>query len=155
MPLWRAVEFSPELDPTAQAGLEAALEGAGLLDAWVTADGSLLDRDTLDAVLVSGPEIDGPRLSELLRPAAEAPEPLRLTLESVGLVADAPAAGSAAVDTRGGFALGPLRGRYAPRSLRNAAMAIRRTRLLRRCGLGSEGSPSSVRPGTTSLPMTL
>ncbi len=111
--LWATVEFAPELDPADQAGLEAALEGAGLLDAWVTADGALLDPGTLDAVLVAGPAHDGPSLAEVLRLAPGAPAPLLATLASIGLAADAPAEGAIAVDVGGGFALGPLRGRYA------------------------------------------
>lgn len=132
MPLWRAVEFSPQLGAPAQAGLEAALEGAGLLDAWLTLDGSLLDRETLDAVLVPGAAIDGPRLSAALRPADGAPEPLRLTLDSVGLSDDAPAAGSVAVDTHGGFALGPLRGRFAKAQAEHIGAAARTAARARR-----------------------
>jgi uncharacterized protein (TIGR02680 family) len=113
MPLWQAVDFAPELDPDARAGLEAALEAAGLLDAWVTPDGGLLDPETFDAVLVTGPPSDGPTLSEALRLAPEAPESLRATLESIALVLDAPSAGTVAVDASGGFALGPLRGRFS------------------------------------------
>jgi uncharacterized protein (TIGR02680 family) len=111
--LWKAVEFAAELDHADQAGLEAALEGAGLLDAWVTGDGALLDPGTLDAVLVAGPPHDGRSLADVLELAPEAPAPLLATLASIGLVADAPAGDSIAVDLRGGFALGPLRGRYA------------------------------------------
>lgn len=112
-PLWRAVEFAPGLGAPEQAALEAALEAAGLLDAWVTPDGSLLDPDTLDAVLVSGPEQAERTLADVLRLGRGAPAALAATLASVALVDDAPAAGSAAVDLAGGYALGPLRGRYA------------------------------------------
>ncbi|MFC4008946.1 TIGR02680 family protein [Nonomuraea purpurea] len=38
-PLWRAVAFRSGLDPVAQAGVEAALEAAGLLDLWLRPDG--------------------------------------------------------------------------------------------------------------------
>ena len=114
MPLWRAVEFEPSLGSSAQAGLEAALEGAGLLDAWVTSDGRLLDPDTLDAVLIAGaPNDDGPSLAAALLLAPDAPTALAPILESIALVNNAPATGPVAVDTRGGFALGPLRGRFA------------------------------------------
>lgn len=40
--LWQLVDFAPELAAAERAGLEAALLGAGLLDAWVTPDGRLL-----------------------------------------------------------------------------------------------------------------
>ncbi len=40
-PLWQLVDFQPQVDTAQRAGLEAALEAAGLLDAWVTPDGTL------------------------------------------------------------------------------------------------------------------
>lgn len=44
-PFWQVVDFRPELGAAERAGLEAALEGSGLLDAWVAPDGSLADAD--------------------------------------------------------------------------------------------------------------
>ena len=41
-PLWQLVDFAPTLGAAERAGIEAALLGAGLLDAWVTPDGGLL-----------------------------------------------------------------------------------------------------------------
>ena len=40
-PLWQLVDFHEHADAAQRAGLEAALEAAGLLDAWVTPDGRL------------------------------------------------------------------------------------------------------------------
>ncbi len=139
MPLWRAVEFTPELGQAARAGLEAALEGASLLDAWVTADGGLLDHETLDAVVVAGAPSDRPTLANVLQVAPDAPPSLRSTLETIALVADAPTAGSFAVDTSGGFALGPLRGRYAkPQAEHIGAAARAAARARRRVALTAE-----------------
>ncbi len=90
-PFWRLVDFREDagLEPAARASLEAALEGSGLLDAWVTPDGRLLtgsvddDRsgDRVDAsgesddvhdlfvdVSGAGGPADGRVLAELLRP---------------------------------------------------------------------------------------
>ena len=50
-PLWKVTDFIPGLRDDERAGLEAALEGAGILDAWVTPDGSLLNGDV---IVVSG-----------------------------------------------------------------------------------------------------
>ena len=47
-PLWACVDFAPDLDAAGRAGLEAALEASGLLDALVAPDGDLLDATTLD-----------------------------------------------------------------------------------------------------------
>ena len=40
-PLWQLLEFRPSLGDAQRAGLEAALEASGLLDAWVMPDGQL------------------------------------------------------------------------------------------------------------------
>ncbi len=40
-PLWQLVDFRDSVDAEQRAGLEAALQAAGLLDAWVTPDGRL------------------------------------------------------------------------------------------------------------------
>ncbi|MCC4620290.1 TIGR02680 family protein [Xanthomonas cassavae CFBP 4642] len=42
-PLWQLVEFAPTVPADQQAGLEAALQASGMLDAWVTPDGQLQD----------------------------------------------------------------------------------------------------------------
>jgi uncharacterized protein (TIGR02680 family) len=65
-PLWRLVEFADHLDAGQRAGLEAALESAGLLDAWVRVDGRVLGADQRDVVLPSGPEVRGPSLRDVL-----------------------------------------------------------------------------------------
>jgi len=42
-PLWQVVDFQPDLGADQRAGLEAALQASGLLDAWMATDGSLTD----------------------------------------------------------------------------------------------------------------
>ncbi|MBV9532145.1 MAG: TIGR02680 family protein [Bradyrhizobium sp.] len=44
-PLWHLVEFRDAVTTSQRTGLEAALEVAGLLDAWVSPDGDLQTRD--------------------------------------------------------------------------------------------------------------
>lgn len=44
-PLWQLIDFRAETTASQQAGLEAALEAAGLLDAWLSPDGQLQTRD--------------------------------------------------------------------------------------------------------------
>lgn len=67
--LWSLIDFVDSLPEADRAGLEAALEAAGLLDAWMTPDGRLLDAETLDTCLIAGdaplPE-DAPRLINLI-----------------------------------------------------------------------------------------
>jgi uncharacterized protein (TIGR02680 family) len=58
-PLWQLIDFRDEVGPDARAGLEAALEASGLLDAWVTPDGRLYSADgdqlLLDTQLLQRP----------------------------------------------------------------------------------------------------
>ncbi|MDR1934293.1 MAG: TIGR02680 family protein [Candidatus Accumulibacter sp.] len=71
-PLWRLVDFQPRLDAPERAGLEAALEGSGLLDAWLSPDGALTDRQgrpLLDASWLRRGPAAGPRLNDALVPA--------------------------------------------------------------------------------------
>ncbi|WP_234443167.1 TIGR02680 family protein [Streptomyces cellulosae] len=67
-PLYRLVDFAHDLEPDARAGLEAALEASGLLDAWVRADGAVLDPTTQDTLLVPGGPVSGVTLARVLRP---------------------------------------------------------------------------------------
>lgn len=62
-PLWKLLEFAPTVTAQQAAQLEAALLGAGLLDAWVTSDGRALSHDTLETVLVAVDEQEAPARS--------------------------------------------------------------------------------------------
>lgn len=115
-PLYLLCEFDERLDLAARAGLEAGLEAAGLLDAWVTPDGTLLDRETFDAVLLPGSleaGADRPSLAEALRPVPGgdvSPDRVASLLRSIGL---GEGSGAAWVSTDGRFALGPLHGNFS------------------------------------------
>src|SRR5262244_3312022 len=50
-PLWKVTDFAPDVPEEHRAGLEAALEAAAILDAWVTPGGDLVDGDV---TVVSG-----------------------------------------------------------------------------------------------------
>ncbi|MCT9093778.1 TIGR02680 family protein [Streptomyces sp. ASQP_92] len=71
-PLWRLVDFRDGLPEPERAGLEAALEASGLLDAWVLPDGSALAVDGHDVLLSpsNGP-VSGPSLADVLCPAVD------------------------------------------------------------------------------------
>ncbi|MFF5426818.1 MULTISPECIES: TIGR02680 family protein [unclassified Streptomyces] len=68
-PLWRLVDFRDDLPESERAGLEAALEASGLLDAWVLPNGSALAVNGHDVLLSpsNGP-VSGPSLADVLRP---------------------------------------------------------------------------------------
>ena len=120
-PLWLVCDFAPEL-PADQCGpLEAALQEAGLLDAWISVDGSRHDGDT---VLVPEP-VAGPSLAQLLRPAAGE---TGIDPELVGAVlASVPLEGPLSVQP-GSFRLGPLHGRYAKPAAEFIGAAAREAR---------------------------
>jgi uncharacterized protein (TIGR02680 family) len=71
-PLWKLVDFHPRLDAAERAGLEAALEASGLLDAWLSPDGALTDsegRPLLDASWRQRQAVPGASLARALIPA--------------------------------------------------------------------------------------
>ncbi|MGV8964879.1 MAG: TIGR02680 family protein [Cellulomonas sp.] len=129
-PLWRLTDFAENLDATDRAGLESALEAAGLLDAWVRPDGSVTRVATGDLVLGAAP--DGGETTPL--PAQDSlAAALKPSVAPVGAGPDAtPAVGDAVVqgvlarigwgkdsgapvwvDRAGNFALGPARGAWS------------------------------------------
>ncbi len=91
---YRLVEFAPALTDAERAGCEAALESAGLLNAWVTADGTLTDAAARDlTAVVAGPEVS-PSLADVLAPAVPPGSPVSTSLVTqlltrVGLDSDA------------------------------------------------------------------
>ncbi len=69
-PLRQLIDFRPDITPDDRAGIEAALEAAGILDGWVTPSGALVDPDTEDVLLAATDRAPaGPRLAEALVPA--------------------------------------------------------------------------------------
>jgi uncharacterized protein (TIGR02680 family) len=69
-PLWQLVDFRQDVAGDDRAGIEAALEAAGILDAWVTPSGELLDPDTEDVLMTAtGRPRTGRRLANVLVPA--------------------------------------------------------------------------------------
>lgn len=52
-PLWQLVDFAAHVTEEAKAGIEAALEAMGLLDAWVSPEGVVIDAATHDVHLLA------------------------------------------------------------------------------------------------------
>jgi uncharacterized protein (TIGR02680 family) len=91
-PLWKVTDFASGVPEQDRARLEAALEAAGILDAWITPDGELIAGDV---VLVSGGHpVTGPSCDSVLVPAVNAGDPwaaalpeaaVRAALSAIGL----------------------------------------------------------------------
>ena len=113
-PLWRVTEFAGAVSEAGRAGLEAALQSAGLLDGWIFPDGSVQVEG--DVVLgPAGPEVDA-SLTAVLVPAAGpdgavAEDVVAAVLRRIGR---GKASGAAVwVDDAGRWGAGPARGSWA------------------------------------------
>jgi uncharacterized protein (TIGR02680 family) len=129
-PLWRLVRFADDLDPAAAAGIEGALEAAGLLDAWVRPDGEV-DVDAGDAFLVAGDGVAPQRSQEATLARVLVPEDqddvpaevVRRLLTAIGL--DTLGASPVGVGRDGSYRLGPLAGAHRPAAPRYVGATAR------------------------------
>ncbi|MFJ9547012.1 TIGR02680 family protein [Streptomyces erythrochromogenes] len=143
-PLWRLIDFREEVTAHDRAGLEAALEASGLLDAWVGPDGVALAADGHDVILApnTGP-VEGASLADVLRPALDhgdaqaaqvGVEAVASLLEAVGLGANSEATDGTWVAMDGRHRVGVLTGRWAKRAAEyigeGAREAARRSRIV-------------------------
>ena len=130
-PLWRLCDFADDLDHEARAGLEAALEDSGLLDAWVTPDGRVLDPQTLDVFLIPEP-VGGRTLAAALVPESGPRVPEPTVAAVLGSISLGPS-GTHRVDVDGSWQLGPVTGRWRKESAEyiggGAREAARRRRI--------------------------
>ena len=116
-PLWKLIDFKDSVLPEQRVGLEAALEGAGLLDAWVNADGTAeATGEALDTTL-------RPRATEL-RPLSDwlvaccpeespvSPRAVHALLQGIACGGEDALESEAWLGTDGRFRLGGLSGRW-------------------------------------------
>lgn len=143
-PFWQLMDFRPDAPTAACAGLEASLQASGLLDAWVTPDGLLLDGNGAPLPhdsqwVMRPPQPDS--LADWLQPAEAfaqipppvAPDVLRRLLEGIAAGdRDTPSA-DAWIACDGRFRLGALAGAWhktRAEFIGYAARAAARTRRL-------------------------
>ncbi|MFE4514230.1 TIGR02680 family protein [Kitasatospora sp. NPDC056783] len=115
-PLWRLLAFRPDVPPADQAGIEAALEAAGLLDAWMTPDGGLVvaGHDTF-ADPASALPAQGPSLLDVLAPEPDGPVPsgrVQRLLAGIAYGPTLPAGHPAAVAADGSWRLATVVGSW-------------------------------------------
>ncbi|XVV04818.1 SbcC/MukB-like Walker B domain-containing protein [Actinosynnema sp. CA-248983] len=138
-PFYRLVDFAPTVPEADRAGLEAALEASGLLNAWVTASGAVAGDDaagaagrsggstgtpadgdhataTADGDLVAVPRqpVSGPSLASVLVPAVEPSSPVsaEVVASLLASVSLSPADGPFAVTVGGRWSAGVLTGSW-------------------------------------------
>ncbi|MGQ0632741.1 MAG: TIGR02680 family protein [Sporichthyaceae bacterium] len=131
-PFWQVVDFADGIDEAQRVGLEAALEAAGILDAWVTPDGALLDAGISD-VVVTGGQMGSPNLGSVLVPAPDAgavpTEAVAAVLAGIGF---GPDSGPSWVSADGRFRVGALAGSGAKDAAEYVGHAAREAALRRR-----------------------
>ena len=140
-PLWKVTDFALDVPEGDRAGLEAALEAAGILDAWVTPDGNIVDGDV---TVVSGlAPVPGQSCASVLTPAIDSADPqarllsneaVQSVLRAIGLGGT----GGTWVTTDGRWANGVLRGAWGKDSAgyigEGAREAARRARIAQLSG---------------------
>jgi uncharacterized protein (TIGR02680 family) len=116
-PLWKVTDFAPGLSDDERAGLEAALEAAGILDAWVTPDGNLVDGDVI--VVAGLAPVAGVSCAGLLVPAIDPDDPqagalrdesVAAVLRAIGREPETAGSGGTWVTTDGRWSNGVLSG---------------------------------------------
>ncbi|MEU7527933.1 TIGR02680 family protein [Saccharothrix sp. NPDC042600] len=116
-PFYRLVDFAPGVPEADRAGLEAALEASGLLNAWVTASGTVPGDASAsggDLVAVPREPVPGPSLASVLVPAVEpsSPVPAEVVASLLASVSLSPADGPFAVTADGRWSAGVLTGSW-------------------------------------------
>ncbi|AIA00567.1 hypothetical protein SAZ_00640 [Streptomyces noursei ZPM] len=116
-PLWRLVAFREGVPVAVQAGVEAALEAAGLLDAWVSAsEGITLPGHDTRAEAALAATVTGPSLLDVLRPEDDIPVPavtVTRLLTGIAYGTTLPSGHPAAISAEGAWRLAPATGTWS------------------------------------------
>ncbi|MCX0274223.1 TIGR02680 family protein [Nocardia zapadnayensis] len=111
-PLWRLIDFASAIAPATAARIEAALEAAGLLDAWVSAGGTVEGHDIFaDPTALAA--VSGANLTDVLVAVPDAgvpPEAVHRLLAAVAYGDQVPAGAVAGVGADGSWRLGNTTG---------------------------------------------
>ncbi|MET7770284.1 TIGR02680 family protein [Nocardia sp. NPDC005366] len=114
-PLWRLVDFADDVDPTTAAAVEAALESAGLLDAWVGPHEPLDGHDLFADPAAIEPVADR-SLADVLVPVPHPdvdPEQVRRLLRGIAFDEQLPDGQVAAIAADGRWRLADLTGSWS------------------------------------------
>ncbi|WEV78754.1 TIGR02680 family protein [Janibacter cremeus] len=138
--LWQLVDFADDVDEGERACIEAALQDAGLLDAWLRPGGMLLDAEHVDIVLHGEALDDATTLADVLRP--DLPDDGDVETADVTAVLRSISLGehnsSAWIARDGTWRLGPARGRSEKVRAQYIGATARATERARRLALVDE-----------------
>ncbi|MGW0251689.1 TIGR02680 family protein [Nocardia goodfellowii] len=124
-PLWRLVDFAADLP--AAAAIEAALESAGLLDAWVGPRGDIEGHDLFADHTTLAP-VDGRSLAEVLVPVPDTgvdTDAVHRLLSTIAFGEKLPADSVVAVSAEGSWRVGNLTGSWSKRQAAYIGAATR------------------------------
>jgi uncharacterized protein (TIGR02680 family) len=113
-PFWRLIDFAATTPDSVQGPVEAALEAAGLLDAWVGMTGAVAGHD-LFADPGALPPAPGRSLADVLVPEADAGVPaesIRKLLTAIAFDSQLPAGHPAAIGADGSWRMANLHGSW-------------------------------------------
>ncbi|MGH9293905.1 MAG: TIGR02680 family protein, partial [Acidimicrobiales bacterium] len=130
---YQLVEFVPGLEPDEMAGLEAALESSGLLDAWVSREGIVVHPFTHDIFWRSdgaAPVVTSRSLADVLVPANEQVAALLRTIALDEVAGDGPPLPYVSLDGR--WSLPPLSGAWTKAAPELVGVLARRETRARR-----------------------
>jgi uncharacterized protein (TIGR02680 family) len=139
-PFWSICDFHTYVSDDQKAGLEAAMEAAGLLDAWITPDGELLRPNQHDSFLL--PRTSSPSPAQRSLDRFLKPDPRRKATVSEAAIAEVlrhigcdEGAGEAWINPDGRWQLGPLHGSWNKPSSQYIGHASREAERQRRLRL--------------------
>ena len=127
-PLWRLIDFGANVPSEWRAGLEAGLEAAGLLDAWVTPSGGIEDPAIADVVFAGAEPVDGRSVLDVLEPVPDQSVAFDVVMRLLSCLGLGERETGPWVGVDGRFALGPLRGRGAKARAEHIGAAAREAR---------------------------
>lgn len=136
-PLWKVIDFEADVSAADRAGIEAALEASGILDAWLSPDGSLISGEN-ETLLLANADLtqDGLGLSRWLKPAVDRKDAqasfLSDSLVRRVLCLVGSEEGFSQISSDGSWRLGPLAGKWTKTSAHHIGQGAREAEQRRR-----------------------
>lgn len=147
-PLWRLVDFAESTPEDSHAGIEAALQACGLLDAWLGPRGQVHGHDVFADPEALTP-VDGRSLADVLVPEQDgevAAPVVRRLLAAVAFDDRLPAGSPAAIGADGTWRMGGLTGSWhKPHPAHVGALARQRARQRRAMQLRDQIAQADTR----------